>query len=89
MYTVTTNNIHIVNSFEIKSRKEMKKLLEKIKSEYPDCAVFKRKFSSLIAEWRAHNRLYKWGIEPERTRSVDLNIPLKWYVQLAYRILGI
>ena len=50
MYTVTTNNIHIVNSFEIKSRKEMKKLLEKIKSEYPDCAVFKRKFSSLISE---------------------------------------
>ena len=36
-----------------------------------------------------HNRLYRWGIKRDHTADVDLNYPLKWYVELIYRILGI
>ena len=86
---ITSYNIHIPNSFKITKRKEMKKLLLQIKSEHPECEVFKRKLWSLCSEWKAHNRLYKLNIEPERTKSVDLNYPLKWWVELAYNILGI
>lgn len=86
---ITSYNIHIPNSFKITKRKEMKKILLQIKSEHPECEVFKRKLWSLCSEWKAHNRLYKLNIEPERTKSVDLNYPLKWWVELAYNILGI
>lgn len=86
---ITSSNIHIENSFEIKKRKEMKKILLQIKSEHPECEVFNRKLWSLCSEWKAHNRLYKLGIEPDRTKSVDLNYPLKWYVELIYNIIGI
>lgn len=86
---ITSYNIHIPNSFKITKRKEMKKLLLQIKSEHPECEVFKRKLWSLCSEWKAHNRLYKLNIEPERTKSVDLNYPIKWWVSVFYNIFGI
>lgn len=86
---ITKNNIHIENSYQIKSKSEMKEVLYAIQHNHPECNSFKRDYKSMIAEWRTHNRLYKWGIEKGRTADVDLNYPLKWYVELAYRILGI
>lgn len=86
---ITLNNIHIPDSYKIKSRKEMKRILKQIQSQHPECNVFKRSIWSLCSEWRAHNRLYRLNIEPNRTKSVDLDYPLKWYVKLAYNIIGI
>lgn len=88
-YIITNNNIHIPNSYLITKKKEMKKILLQIKSEHPECEVFKRKMSSLCSEWKAHNRLYRLDIEKDRTMSVDLNIPLKWWVEVLYNIIGI
>lgn len=87
--TVTANNVHIQDSYDVKSRTSMKEILYAIQHRFPDCNTFKRSYKSLIAEWRTHNRLYKLGIEKDRTGSVDLDYPLKWYVELVYRILGI
>ena len=87
--TVTSNNIHIKDSYDIKKRSEMKEILYAIQYKRPDCNVFKRSYNSMISEWRTHNRLYRLGYKKDRTGSVDLNYPLKWYVELAYRILGI
>lgn len=87
--TITENNVHIENSAIVTSKSEMKELLYAIQHKHSECNTFKRSYNSLIAEWRAHNRLYRLGIEKNRTRSVDLNYPLKWYVELIYRILGI
>lgn len=86
---ITKNNVHIRDSYKVTSKAQMKEILYAIQYKHPDCNTFKRSYNSLIAEWRAHNRLYRLGIEKDRTRSVDLNYPLKWYVELAYRILGI
>ena len=86
---ITENNIHIENSYQIKSKSEMKEVLYAIQHNHPECSSFKRSYESLIAEWRAHNRLYRWGIKRNHTADVDLNYPLKWYVELIYRILGI
>lgn len=88
-WIVTYSNIHIPDSYKIKSRKEMKRILKQIQSEYPECNVFKRNIWSLCSEWRAHNRLYRLNIESNRTKNVDLNYPLKWYIELAYNIIGI
>lgn len=87
--TVTSNNIHIKDSYDIKKRSEMKEILYTIQYKRPDCNVFKRGYNSMISEWRTHNRLYRLGYKKNRTGSVDLNYPLKWYVELAYKILGI
>lgn len=87
--TVTSNNIHIKDSYDIKKRSEMKEILYAIQYKKPDCNVFKRSYNSMISEWKTHNRLYRLGYKKDRTGSVDLNYPLKWYVELAYKILGI
>lgn len=86
---INVNNTHIQDSYDVTSKSEMKEMLYAIKHNHPECNTFKRSYNSLVAEWRAHNRLYKWGYKQQRTGSVDLNYPLKWYVELAYRILGI
>lgn len=89
VYDISSNNIHIQDSYKITSKSEMSEVLYAIQHKHPECNSFKRDYKSLIAEWRAHNRLYKLGYKKQRTGSVDLNYPLKWYVELAYRILGI
>ena len=86
---ITENNIHIQDSYQVKRKSEMKEILYAIQHNHPECNSFKRGYNSLIAEWRVHNRLYKLGYKKDRTGSVDLNYPLKWYVELAYKILGI
>ena len=89
VYDVSANNVHIKDSYKITSKSEMKEILYAIQHKHPECNTFKRSYNSLIAEWRTHNRLYRLGYKRERTGDVDLNYPLKWYVELAYRILGI
>lgn len=86
---VTGSNINIKDSYKVTSKSEMKEMLYAIQHNHPECTSFKRSYESLMAEWRAHNRLYRWGIKRDHTADVDLNYPLKWYVELIYRILGI
>lgn len=70
-------NIHITNSYQVKSGKEMEQIIDMImnKSYYQQltAAGFTRSKGSLLREWKAHNLLYNWGYEKERTGSVDLN----------------
>lgn len=86
---VSANNVHIKESYKVTSKAEMKEILYAVQHNHPECKTFNRSYNSLIAEWRAHNRLYRLGYKRQRTGDVDLNYPLKWYVELAYRILGI
>ena len=89
VYDVSANNVHIKDSYKITSKSEMKEVLYAIQHKHQECNTFKRSYNSLIAEWRTHNRLYRLGYKRQRTGDVDLNYPLKWYVEFAYRILGI
>lgn len=88
-WIVTTNNIHINDSYKVHSKKKMQKILNSIKLIYPDCNTWKRSMFSLKCEWKAHNRLYCFGIERDRTADVDLNYPLSWRENLIYDIIGI
>jgi uncharacterized protein YchJ len=67
----------------------MAEILYAIQSKHPECQTFKRSYDSMIAEWVTHNRLYRLGIKRNRTKDVDINYPLKWYMELLYRIFGI
>lgn len=86
---ITENNIRIIDSYLMTDRNEMREILYTIQYKHPECKVFQRSYKSMIAEWVAHNRLYKLGIEKDRTGTVDINYPLKWYEELFYRIFGI
>ena len=71
---LTPTNVHIVTSFQITDRKDKEKVLDyilKVAKEYG--FEYKRSKKSWIREWSAHNTLYQWNYQKERTGSVDLN----------------
>lgn len=78
-YDATENNTHIELSFSIKKSKDMKKILEQIRSEVPEnYVVHVRTLKSQIREWRAHNLLYALHIQRHRTEAVDLDYEPSW-----------
>lgn len=87
--TVSTNNINIKDSYTVTSKDKMREVLFAIQHEHPECNSFKREYDEMIAEWRTHNRLYRWGLWKSHTKDVDINYPVKWYIQLIYNILGL
>ena len=88
-YQAVVGNIHILDSYKV-SKHDFKEVIEKIAEDNPLCLVQKnRSMFSLKMEWATHNFLYKIGFEPDRTRDVDLNWPMKWWIQLAYEICGV
>lgn len=87
--SVTENNIKIIDSYKVENKSKMKEVLYAIQYKHPECKVFKRSYNSMIAEWKTHNRLYHLGIKKSHTKDVDINYPIKWYVELLYRIFGI
>ena len=88
--SVSKNNIHIVDSYKIRKRKDMKLYLGYLEScgKYDYCDVFKRSLCDLVNEWVTHNNLYKIGYEPLRTRDCDLDYPQKWYYKVLWFIGG-
>lgn len=84
----TNPNIHICNSYKIKNDKIKKLFLKQIMRD----PLFKqakrtRSLDSYLKEWKAHNYLYKLGIEKERTAHVDLDE--KDDKQRAYELLAL
>ena len=82
-------NIHIRDSYKIKSKSKMIEILYAIKHKYPDCKTFLRNEKSLLSEWRAHNRLYCIGYKRNHTKDVDLEYPVNKKYEILYRIIGI
>lgn len=86
---VDKTNTHIENSYRITKRKDMRNLLkliqEKTEEEY---IINQLSISSQIHEWRAHNLLYAFGIQRNRTKDVDLNKE-SWWRRACYAILSL
>lgn len=92
---ITTNNINIKDSYQIK-KKCFHNFYNYVKYIEPKCEVIiKRKYASLDFEWVTHNAIYyiakffKINKLVDRVKDVDLNYPQKWYVNWAYNILGV
>lgn len=85
------NNTYIINSYKIKNRSDMRKVLSKIRSEVlidGDMAIHHRSISSMVNEWRVHNILYSLNIFRSEVMSVDLNINQSWYIKALYAIVS-
>lgn len=87
---VSKNNTCILNSYKVKNINDMQDILYIIQNKIEDSnmAINKRGVWDMIHEWRAHNLLYSFGIEKDRTKSVDLEINQPWYKELGYKILS-
>ena len=87
VYSVLSNRIKIINSYKITNRARMKEIIYAIQHKHPEVS-FDRGTDDLVHEWVAHNRLFKWGIRPEKTIDVDLEYKeSKWRVFI-YKIIG-
>lgn len=85
---VTANCITIYNSYTVTSRKEMYKIINKFKTDYPDHNISKIPSYLLVCEWASHNICYKLNIFTERTKHTDLNCDNHWWLKLGYLIIG-
>lgn len=83
-----SDNIHINNSYKIKSRSDMEYILENIKFQsFPSALINNINFNDAIDEWRAHNLLYVLHLWRSHTKDVDIN-KNKWYIKIIYKILS-
>lgn len=89
-YKVYKDNIHIENSYTIRNVSTMKYVLKYIKKNAPsDYQVKQMKITPMILEWSAHNLLYRLNYQPERTKSVDLNVGESRMHKIGYFFLGL
>lgn len=86
----TKENTHIENSYQVRSIKDMKHILKKIRENtHYEYAIHNMSLFKQIIEWRGHNLLYVLGFMKDRTKSVDLNINEPWYRYILYTIMSI
>jgi hypothetical protein len=86
--SVSENNVNIKNSFKVKSKRDMYKIIKQIKCKYPENNISKISDFILVQEWATHNLCYSLNIYRERTKDVDLDYNKKWYYKIAYGIIG-
>lgn len=81
------NCVTVMDSYRIKSRREMEKILRifKIQTGYKS----KRSLSSWVREWVAHNRLYKMNIARSRTKDCDMEEEIERWRESVYYILSL
>lgn len=87
IFEYNNKNIKIHESYLIHDEFLMRTMLKTFKKM--TCYNSKRTFESWIKEWKAHNRLYRWGLFRKHTVDCDLEEKEKWYRLIAYQILGI
>lgn len=87
--SISEDNTSIIDSYKVKSIRDMKGILSEIRSEADSSmAVNNRSIFSMINEWRVHNLLYTFNIQRNRTKSVDLDTRQPWYMRITYTVLS-
>lgn len=86
-YTITSDNLHLIDSYKV-SKRYFERELARIKGLHPGSEVCHRSFGSIKKEWATHNALYDMHLFRSRTKDADINYPLKWYMAVAYAVVG-
>lgn len=82
-----SDNMRIIDSYKIKSKKKMKEILEEALNR-DSFYITKRTMKSLIREWRAHNVLYTLHLFRKHTKDCDFESKQKLRIKIIYFILG-
>ena len=86
-YRVYPDRVKLIDSYLI-SKKKMGRELQSIRNLHPSCPLWQRTDGSIKREWAAHSLAYALGIRRSKTKDCDLNYEQKWYVKLAYGVVG-
>lgn len=86
-YKVLADRVKLIDSCLVPKSRFGRELVA-IRNLHPDCPLWQRTDGSLKREWAAHNLAYALGIRREKTKDCDLNFSLKWYMKLAYGVVG-
>ena len=85
-YRISPTVITVYDSYLVKDDDTKRAVISKLLSQAPDFP--RRDVGSLLREWKAHNILYGWGIRPESTRDVDLDVGEPLWRRMAYWFLA-
>lgn len=89
MVDYSKTNVHVNDSYVI-SKADIADWVNIIKSFGKLYGyTYARSNASWIREWKAHNLLYKWNIEPNRTKDVDLDEGETLFRRICYFLLSI
>ena len=83
---LTPNNTHILNSYLVKSKAEMRDYLHRLRDVAAENAVNRRDMESMVREWRSHNLFYFLHVFRSRTKDVDLELNQSWPRELFCRV---
>lgn len=86
--SVSASNVHIENSYKVKSKSNMYCVIKHIKEKFPEHDINKLSDFILVQEWASHNLCYTFNIYRDRTKDVDLDFNKKWYIKMIYAIIG-
>lgn len=86
-YKIYDNCVKLIDSYLV-SKKDFQKQLTMIRNLHPNIPLWNRSDASIKREWATHNLLYSLGIARERTKDCDLNYEHKWYMKIAYGVVG-
>lgn len=84
--SLSPTNTHILDSYKVKSKAEMREYLQRLRDLTIDYAVNRRDLESMVREWRSHNLFYLLHIFRNRTRDVDLELHQSWIRELFCRV---
>lgn len=82
-YNSLTQNIKIINSTKLKTKKEISEFLDEVPLN-----LVNRTKKSAINEWIAHNRLYQMGLFKNHTSDCDLTQNESLFRRACYWILS-
>ena len=86
-YSLTTTNLHIIDSYKIPGR-DFYRVLKDISLQNKDAFFFKTRGKfGMCLEWVVQNFLYKINYQREATRDISFNYPQKWYLKISNPII--
>ena len=86
-YKIFANRVKLLDSYLVPKARFGRELVA-IRNLHPDCPLWQRTDGSLKREWASHNLAYSLGVFRSKTKGCDLNFTLKWYMNLAYWVVG-
>ena len=85
---ITPGNIHIHDSYKVKTVEGMKFIIENIISA-DDSILKTRSRVSILREWKAHNVLYKLHIFRKSTAHTDIETHQGLFYKICYLLLSL
>lgn len=86
-YKIYADRVKLIDSCFV-HKADFDRELNKIRNLHPSCRLWHRSDANIKREWAAHVLAYNLGINPVKTESVDLEYEQKWWMSLAYFIVG-